>query len=772
MRLASAFLVMGMLLLAFLSHIPLGEGATAPRVPSGEGDIKRCEGAGGRLEEISSLSGRARRRAPLPPRYAGKGDELREEGFSACYSNVTEHEGDLVIREKMAVIRDCKFILRGSLVLEKASLLIENASLLLAPPPSLALPNITLSSSSLLANKSIIGTTDLLMMFPFFISSSGAEVISSSLYNTSISCLNSIIIMTNSTIKKSLDVRGSSNILVNSTELEEMALRNFSSAVLKHSQLDYLALWFGGSSELTISDLRPGYLRLWDPELNGTVKTIHLSVRLEDCWVSSWGIGAVDSAIIGMLSCELEDVGAYDMAMVDIIDCHISYGVLARRRASIDVISSWSSTVQVLETAAIIVTNSSIDMVSASGKPYVELRNSTITFFSAKFSVRAKAFFTIFDDVDMSYLGLKEAVFTNCTIRDAARVMGFCSVSFWNSTINKLSTRGSAKIRLYDCSTMNLTVKEQARIEVLWSLAISVLLDGFPIPGADVIAFFRNGTEAASCRTGRGGYCKLYLMESLIKADGIERLGPYDLEVSYGLFWTSTSIDPVEPSRLTISFKSLVELETICLDAGGESLEGAQVILFSEGGLLQNATTDGGGLALLTDIPPGNYTIKVFWLGVEVAETSITIHGLDEAITLSCDVIDVLILVMGPSGPVEGASISLELKEVPHVRLAYETNSSGWACLEDIIPGRYELVVEAQGFKTYACEKELTSYGQVLEISLEPLPSGEEGLIPTLMLAIAVPSVLAACGAIIIMRHKKKAPSSLCKRPHYPSNNV
>ena len=761
-RPASALLIVGMLFLAFLTQLPFRESpGDHEALLTSTKDIERGAGVKEILEENSSLNAGAREKIfPLQRRGIRK-LTVRETSISVCHSNITEHDGDLVIKGRTAVIRNCKFILRGSLlVLEKASLSVENASLLLALPSPSVLPNITISSSSLLANSSIIGTTDLLMAFPFFILNSEAEILSSSLCNTSLSCLNSIITMTNATIKKSLDVRGSSYLMMERSELEEMALRNFSSAFLRDCQLNYLALWFSDFTELSISGLRPGYMRLWDPELNCTVKTICLSIRLERCWVGAWGIGAVDSAIVDMLSSELEDLGAYDMAMVDLTACDVGYGVLIRDRASLDMISSDAPLVQILETASFIMVNGSAEMVMASGTPYVELKNSTISFFSAEFGVRARASFSSFDDVDISCLGRREAYFTNCTIGDTVRVMGFCSVAFQNSTMNKLFARGSAHIWLYDSLAMNLTVEEQARVEVLWSLAVAVLLDSSPLPGADVIAYFSNGTEAMSCKTSGTGCCKFFLLEKIVKASDVERLGPYDIRVSYALFWASMPLDPVGPSRLEVSFESLVELDITCLDLGGEPLEGALVAISSTGEFSQNATTGPGGHISLKDTPPGNYTIEVFWSGVKVAEAYIVIHGFDEALTLSCEVIDVFISVRGPTGPVEGAQISLRLKGAPDVVFTGKTNSSGWACIENVLLGEYGLTVEAQGFKTYEREVDLSSPGQVIEVFLEPLPSEGGGLLLIPLLSTAVAIVLGVCGAVLIKKHRRKAVSS------------
>ena len=653
------------------------------------------------------------------------------------------------------VIRDCKFILRGSLlVLDKASALVENATLLLAPPPDLGVPNITASSASLFSVKnSTIGTTDLLAFFPTLISGSHVEIMSSSLWNTSVSCSNSALIIENSTIRKGLDIRGSSYVTAQRSEFGDVAIHNSSSAVFRGSQLDYLALWFYRFSELTISGLRPGHLCFWDPEVNCTVKTIYLSITVENCWVGAWGIGAVGSAVVDIVSSELEDVGAYDMAMVDILSCGVSYGALARDRASLDVLSSCVQLAQVMETAALIVSKSSVATLVASGMPYVELENSGISLFSAELGVRASALNTTFEDVDLNCLGDREIPLTNCTIEDTLRARCLCLVSLWNSTVSRLLAEDSARVRLYDSWATELSAKEQARIEVLWSTTVRVLLDGSPLPGASVMAYFSNGTRAESCATGPDGSCKLYLTETIIRADGAERPGPYEIVVSYGLLWAEEQIDPREPSRLEVRLESLVELEVTCLDASGEPLEGARVELSSESGPVENATTDKDGLATFTGLPPGNYTVEVIWLGVRVAEAAITIHGLDEALELSCAVVDAFVLVRGPAGPVEGASVSLRMKDAPDVCLTGQTNSSGIACIEDVPVGDYELEVEAHGFKPYAGEASFSSPGQVVEVLLEPLPE-EGGLVPIYMLVLIVP-IAAALLAYGLRRFKK-----------------
>ena len=761
MRPISVLLLTALVLLALVSYPPIGvDEAPNPARPCPE--IAR--------PELSSPVLVKRDERPEVMAWTGNSPPIShllreiacEPSSSPCYSNVTVHEGDLVIREhgKKVVIRNCKFILKGSLlVLNKSSIFIENASFLLALPSSLSLPNITVTSSSFFAENSTIGTTGLLMAFPFFISGSGVELISSSIGNASISCLSSMLTIRNSTIRKSLDVRGSSDVMVENSGLKEMAIHNSSSVSMRRSQLNYMALWFRSYTELTISGLRPGYVYFWDLRLNCTCKTVFLSVRLEECWVGAWGIGAVGSAILEVLSSKFEDLGAYGTAMVKVVGCEVSCGVLARDRAWIDIISSGIAMIQALDEPFLIVVNSSAGMVMASGAPYVELRNSSISSFSAELCVRAKAINTAFDDVDLSCVRSHEISFTNCTISDVMWAKGLCHASLWNSTVNKLFASGAAYVGLYDSLATNITAKEEARVEVLWSLAIHVFLDDFPLRGAVARAYFSNGTEALNCTTGPGGYCKLYLTERLIRASGEERLGPYNIVVSCGLFWASWLVDPTGPSRREVRFKSLAELEITCLDAGGEPLWGAQVVVASEEGFV-NATTDQSGRAVFTDLAPGNYTIEVLWLGLEVARSSIIIHGLDELLKLSCDVIDVLVLVKGPAGPIEGASVSLKMKGTQDVCLTGETNSSGWACIEDAPIGDYELEVGAPGFKPYTGDVSLSSPGQVIEIVLEPLPREGEGLPWVLLLATILPVAVVACGALILKKRRGRASSS------------
>ena len=359
-------------------------------------------------------------------------------------------------------------------------------------------------------------------------------------------------------------------------------------------------------------------------------------------------------------------------------------------------------------------------------------------------------------------------------------------VFMWKTEAAMLSALSSATIRAVDCRVGELGVTcyhhakiwltnvtsttggpisilvekperpDEAAVYVGWHVDILVRREGEPVADAEVEVLFQNGSLAGSGRTGPDGLVRLDLLQMIVKAEGAIYVGNYTIRASCGALVGEETISLT--GNMGVPVDLLATLSITCLDGDEEPVEGVEVVLTSpeHPSLRLELPTAEDGTCAFTLLRPGFYSLRAYYMGVEVASvasiriTSIRLYALQ----LNCSIYDLRVLVRAPDGsPVGGAHIIIALLNGTQVAEA-TTNSSGVAILENLPATSYRLVIEAEGFKTAKLIVKLEREDQVAEVALEPLAAGP-GIMPELV-AAAVAGVLTVSAAIVSVRARAR----------------
>jgi len=702
------------------------------------------------------------REAPSPEGGASNVSSLSHNmGTWPALTNVTIHSGDLIVSGSRSrlVIRNCKFIIKGSLIiLDGARALIEDSTVYLDVPSSGdKASNITISSSSeLRVVSSVLGTTGLLLVLQIEANSSSLVAIDSLIANASIVCYNSSLELTSSTIRGRVELLGSSSLTAyDSTFTSSLALRQSSSAYLSSSFVQHVFLEFYRRTKAIIRGLRHGYVRSWSFLSNATVGTIYIDLSLSNCYVGSWSLNLTQSAVVALELSYIWEASAFACSILKLFNSSVGE-VIAHENSALWLGNSSANMMRALDDSyvslseadvlafvieddpEVFVANSSIMSLLAVGRPLLEVRNSFL------------------DDICLACSRDARLGFINCIIAERMTIKARSLVTALGCSIGEVDAFGHSIAKLLDCYTTTLLAREYARIEVWWSLKVCVSLDGVPLEGAKITVFYKNGTEFLSHTTGRLGCSFFLLLCTIILHYGTLQVQPYFVLVEYGLLWASEEVELDGPTVLPIRLERGAELTIRCVDAASKPLRGAHIVIYREGVEFDKGLTGPEGVAIIEDLPVGNYTISVFWCGVEVAREEVFIHGVDDELVIVCSVFDILVFVEGPGGPISNALVSLAMFKHPRIHFTALTNATGVAMLRDIPAGQYDLFVQAEGYVTYEATIEVKEQEQVVKVVLEAVEGqGQPAVLIWLLIGLICPLTVIPL-ALYIRRRRKK----------------
>jgi len=377
---------------------------------------------------------------------------------------------------------------------------------------------------------------------------------------------------------------------------------------------------------------------------------------------------------------------------------------------------------------------------------------------------------------------------TNSEVQIALSASDNARVWLWNTRAAMLSALLRAELKAVDCVVSELGIKcyddarvwlinvtgpdgakpdislrmaKKAVVYVAWHVRSTVVLEGEPVKGADVVAFFPNGSVAARGMTNEHGEIAFDLLECVVRSSGPRYVGNYTLRASYGQLLGEVEVEVRENMEALIEL--LATLVITCLDGDGEPVGGVRLELSrlapQAPSQVRTSTTNASGMCTFVLLSSGSYVARAYLMGVEVGSaspieiTSIRVYEL----VLSCAIYDLIISVVDQGGsPIEGAHVVLALPNGTEIADA-STNASGTAIFENIPARNYTIYVEAEGFSKASLEVSLEHEDQLEIIKLEPVQP-ERPLPPTSLL---IGGIIAACAipllAILILKKRRKA---------------
>lgn len=268
---------------------------------------------------------------------------------------------------------------------------------------------------------------------------------------------------------------------------------------------------------------------------------------------------------------------------------------------------------------------------------------------------------------------------------------------------------------------------DKAKIYIMWYLDVTVLLEGSPVEGAEVLAFFPNGSLAASGTTDASGHLRLILIERILRKNDVLELANYTLRALHGQL-ASRDLGITLVGNKEVVLDILATLVLKCSDGDGEPVEGLRLELSRKEypkGLIR-VHTNRTGFGVFFALSTGSYELRAYYLGVEVLSMAgINISKVDVyRLDLNCPIYDLHVLVKGMScGPLEGVYVHLYLINGTHMGTVL-TNASGIASFSNLPATSYKVVVEADGFRRVEKVVKLTEEDQVEEFSLEIAKEG------------------------------------------------
>ncbi len=130
----------------------------------------------------------------------------------------------------------------------------------------------------------------------------------------------------------------------------------------------------------------------------------------------------------------------------------------------------------------------------------------------------------------------------------------------------------------------------------------------------------RCGKYVITLRPNKEGYVKIDIPYILLNPAVVDVY--YDGKLMYEVALTTI---PVKPLTLKIR---LYNVTIVVTNYRGEPIQGAKVVLVSsDGTIVRSALTDKNGVAVISDLPSGIYTLKVYVGGKEIATGKIEVTG-------------------------------------------------------------------------------------------------------------------------------------------------
>ena len=374
---------------------------------------------------------------------------------------------------------------------------------------------------------------------------------------------------------------------------------------------------------------------------------------------------------------------------------------------------------------------------------------------------------------------------TNSEVQIALSASDNAKVWLWNTKAAMLSALLRAELKAVDCVVYGPGIKcyddarvwlvnvtgpgggkpnisfpmmaRKAVVYMAWHVQAFVSLGGAPAEGAEVAAFFPNGTLAASGMTDASGSLVLDLLEAVIRPSGEEHVGNYTLRASYGQLLGETEVEVEANTEVLVELLSTLIIT--CLDGDGEPVEGAKLELSGPSGIYVS-TTDASGACTFVLLSSGSYVVKAYFMGIEVARAP-SIGITDVKVykhVLYCAIYDMIVSVIDQEGsPVANAHVVLSFQNGTKIAEAW-TNASGIAVLENMPAYNYTLSVEAEGFLKTSVKISLEHEDQFEEIKLSPAqperPSFPIELFVAGTVAVVIPLALFLA---MKLRQKRKA---------------
>ncbi|HDI01325.1 MAG TPA: carboxypeptidase regulatory-like domain-containing protein [Candidatus Bathyarchaeota archaeon] len=339
-----------------------------------------------------------------------------------------------------------------------------------------------------------------------------------------------------------------------------------------------------------------------------------------------------------------------------------------------------------------------------------------------------------------------------------------------NAVIEAYDCAVSSRADCYDNSTLWLLNVSSPSVEVIppgpgevgraaiyvgWHLNVSVLLGDEAVSGAEVRAYFPNGSLAYEGATGPGGYVDMLLLEKVLHV--VDRTAvedvvrDYTIRAYYGDLEGEASVSLDGNKELYVSLLST--LLVTCLDGDGEAAGGVEVRLEPLGA---RRYTGVDGRALFTLLEPGSYELTAYYMGLKVAGpevvdiTDIMAYNVE----LSCAIYDLIVIVLNTKGePISGATVRLLFANGTSLYNSL-TDASGRVEFKNIPATTYKLVVEASGYKEAYQVVKLESEGQEVEFRLEA-----EQVMPGYLPYVAggaIAIVVVVAIVVLLMRRKGK----------------
>ncbi len=201
----------------------------------------------------------------------------------------------------------------------------------------------------------------------------------------------------------------------------------------------------------------------------------------------------------------------------------------------------------------------------------------------------------------------------------------------------------------------------------------------------------------------------------------------YHLYINY-----THSLLEIEVSLISLNLTAQV------LDHNGQPLSGAAVQVFRKGMPLYVATASSEGIVHLTNIASGNYTIKTYWLGVQVESSSLHLNS-SETLTIRCQVYELRVsvedLVLGQPLPNIDVRVTSD-----NIALTVKTNASGEALFAQLPRGTYRVIATTLGLTAEA----LVELNLDVDVTLKLPTALSLALLASIPMAAAVTIVLLA----------------------------
>ena len=372
---------------------------------------------------------------------------------------------------------------------------------------------------------------------------------------------------------------------------------------------------------------------------------------------------------------------------------------------------------------------------------------------------------------------------TNSEVQFALSASDNARVWLWNTKAAMLSALLRARLTAVDCVVSGLGIKcyddailwlinvtrpdggkpdiyfrtaKEAVAYVAWHVRATVSLEGAPVAGAEVKAFFPNGSLAALGLTDENGQIAFDLLEAVVRPSGTEQLGNYTFRASYGQLLGEKGAEVKANTEVLIELLSTLIIT--CLDGDGEPVGGIKLVLSSLS-YMRTSITNTSGMCAFALLSPGSYAIEAYFMGVKVAHASpieISSVNIYEHV-LSCAIYDLLVLVIDQEGsPIAGAHVALTFPDGTAVAEA-STNSSGVAVLENIPAHNYMLSIEAEGFSKASVEISLEREDQLETVKLSPVQPERPPIPVELLAAGAAVAIIIPLVLFIVMRARRKA---------------